>query len=262
MELRILSLSFCYDSIEALKDVSLQVNSGEILGIIGPNGSGKTTLLKCINKKLNFRVGTVLIDSRNVLEMSRKEIARNIGVVPQISSVSFPFTVFDIVLMGRYPHTKRFTGETEKDIAITQHCLELTGIKYLSSRPVTEISGGEYQKVIIARALAQEPKILLLDEPTLHLDISHQIEILDLVRNLAQEKKLVIVIVLHDLNLAVRYSDRILILNKGKIFASGTPEEVINADNIREVYGVEVEINRSDREGYLNIVPLSIRKKL
>ncbi|MEW6556072.1 MAG: ABC transporter ATP-binding protein [Elusimicrobiota bacterium] len=262
MELRIFNLSFSYDTIKALEKVSLEVIAGEILGIIGPNGSGKTTLLKCINRKLKPKIGTVLVDGKNIFEMSRKEVAKNIGIVPQISSVSFSFTVFDIVLMGRYSRTKRFVRETEEDISIAQHCLELTGIKHLSSRFITEISGGEYQKVIITRALTQEPKILLLDEPTLHLDISHQIEILNLVRNLAQKKKLAVVMVLHDLNLAARYSDRIIMLKNGKVFASGTPEEVISIKNIDEVYDIEVEINRNNKEGYLNIVPLSTRRQL
>ena len=262
MELKVLDLSFFYNSVKALEEVSLEVRGGEVLGIIGPNGSGKTTLLKCMNRKLNPKMGVVLIEGKNILGMSRKEIAKNIGFVPQLSSISFPFTVFDIVLMGRYSYTKGFCREREEDLSITQKCLELTGIKHLSKRFITEISGGEYQKVIIARALAQEPKVLLLDEPTLHLDMNHQIEILDLVKNLAQRKRLVVAMVLHDLNLAARYSDKILILKKGKIFASGLPEEVLNMKNIEEVYGIEVEISRSNKNGFLNIIPISARKKL
>lgn len=259
MKLRIFNLSFSYNSIKALDNVSLEVSGREILGLIGPNGSGKTTLLKCINKKLSPKVGTVLIDNENVFKMSRKELAKNIGVVPQISSISFPFTVFDIVLMGRYSRMKGNT-ETEEDISVVKHCLEITGIEHLSSRFITEISGGEYQKVIIARALAQQPKVLLLDEPTSHLDINHQIEILDLVSALCREKNLAVIMALHDLNLAARYSNKIMMLKKGKIFALGTPEEVLTPQNIREVYGIEVEINRSNKGGYLNIIPLSSKK--
>jgi len=269
MELKVLDLSFFYNSVKILKKISLEVKSGEVLGIIGPNGAGKTTLLKCMNRKLNPRMGVVLIDGKDISETSRKEIAKNIGFVPQLSSVSFPFTVLDIVLMGRYSHTTPpllagagILREREKDIFIAQQCLEITGIKHLSERFITEISGGEYQKVVIARALAQEPKVLLLDEPTLHLDISHQIEILNLVKNLARRKKLAVGMVLHDLNLAARYSDKILILKKGKIFASGLPEEVLNMKNIEEVYGIGVEISRSNKNGFLNIIPISARRQL
>jgi len=261
MELRILDLSFSYDSVNALQKLSLCVKEGEILGVIGPNGSGKTTLIKCINRKLKAKIGAVLVDDKNISQMTHKEIAKNIGVVPQISSITFPFTVFDIVMMGRYSHIGRLSTENINDEFIVNRCLELTGIKHLTDRLITEISGGEYQKVIIARALAQEPKILLLDEPILHLDINYQIEILDLVKNLTREKKLTVVMVLHDLNLAARYNDKTVLLKRGKIYASGKPENVIGIENIREVYGIEVEIGRSSKGNFLNVIPVSIINK-
>ncbi|MBA3066621.1 ABC transporter ATP-binding protein [bacterium] len=261
MKLKVLNLSFSYDTMPALEEISFEAEAGEILGVIGPNGSGKTTLLKCINMKLKPLTGTVLADDKNISKLPRREIAKYIGVVPQISSISFPFTVFEVVLMGRYSYQKRFRQTKEKEASIVRRCLEITGVKDLSARFITEISGGEYQRVIIARALAQEPKALLLDEPTLHLDINHQIEILDLIFNLAKKKKLAVVMVLHDLNLAARYSDRIIALNKGRIFDSGTPEKVISMENINKIYGIDVEINRNNKGSHLNIIPLSAREK-
>lgn len=255
-----MNLSFNYDSIRALQNISLEVNKGEILGLIGPNGSGKTTLLKCVNRKLRTVTGTVLIEDKDISRFSRKEIARNIGVVPQISSVSFPFTIFDIVLMGRYSRTKRFSKEAEKDISVVQRCLELAGIEHLSSRFITEISGGEYQKVIIARALAQEPKILLLDEPILHLDINHQIEILELIRGLTQKEKLAVIMVLHDFNLAARFSDKLLLLEKGSVYSTGSVGDVLTAGNIEKVFQVKVRITRDPETDTLNIIPVTIVK--
>ena len=258
MKLNILDLSFSYDSVKVLRNVSLKVKTGEILGIIGPNGSGKTTLVKCINRNVTPEAGAVLVDDDDIMRMSRKEIAKNIGVVPQISLISFPFTVYDIIMMGRYSHTKNFCGKDKKNESIVRQCMELTSTVNMSDRLITEISGGEYQRVIIARAMAQEPKVLLLDEPTLHLDINHQIEILELVRSLAKNKNLTVIMVMHDLSLAARYSDNIIMLNNGSIFDSGAPEQVINTENIKDVYGIEVEINRNNKRKYLNVIPLSI----
>ncbi|MFH1260227.1 MAG: ABC transporter ATP-binding protein [Elusimicrobiota bacterium] len=261
MELKINDLSFSYNSVKTLEKISLEIKEREILGIIGPNGSGKTTLLKCMNKKLEPETGAVLVNDLNILRMNSKEVAKNIGVVPQVSSVSFPFTVYDLVLMGRYSHQGRFDTENENDRAVVDQCLDRTGIAPLADRLITEISGGEYQKVIIARALAQQPKILLLDEVTLHLDINHQIEILDLIKALSEENNLAIVMVLHDLSLAARYSTKTIMLQKGRIFASGRPEEVISIENIRDIYGIEAELGRSSKGNFLNIIPVSIINK-
>jgi len=248
MELSVRGVTFSYDDIavqedtNVLSDISFKLEGGEVLGIIGPNGSGKTTLLRCINMTLGPRKGTILIDGRNILELDRKEIARHIGVVPQSAATDFPFSVFDVVLMGRTPWLDRFSGESSKDIEIARNAMEVTGTLHLAARPMDELSGGERQRVIIARALAQQPGILLLDEPTLHLDIKHQLEILELVRRLAKEKGLMVVLVSHDLDLAARYSDRLLLLRDGRVFSTGAPKEVLTVENIREVYGVSAEI--------------------
>jgi len=260
MKLKIKNISFSYDSIEALKRVSFETEEGRILGIVGPNGSGKTTLLKCINKVLKPEEGVVFLDDINLAILNQKEIAQKIGVVPQLS-FRLPFTVFDTVLMGRFPYIKRLSREKKEDFDIVDECLNLCGISHLAERLITEISGGEYQKVIIARALAQRPEVFLLDEPTLHLDINHQIELLELLKFLAQKKNLIVIMVSHDLNLSARYSDKILILKEGKIYQAGLPEEVITHQCIKEVYGIETEIIRSQITNSLNIIPVSSAKR-
>ncbi|HDN97726.1 MAG TPA: ABC transporter ATP-binding protein, partial [bacterium] len=239
MKLKIKNISFSYDSVDALKNISFEAEEGEILGIIGPNGSGKTTLLKCINRVLKPKEGVVMLDDMDLSVLNQREIAQKIGVVPQQSFSQFPFTVFDIVLMGRYPYITRFGGEKKEDFDMVEECLNLCGISHLAERLIIEISGGEYQRVIIARALAQNPKVLLLDEPTLHLDINHQIELLELLKSLAKKKNLIIIMVSHDLNLASRFSDKILILKEGKIYRAGLPEEVLTPQIIKEVYGIK-----------------------
>lgn len=261
MKLKVKDISFSYDSIEALKDISFEVEEGEILGIVGPNGSGKTTLLKCINKVLKPQGGVVLLEDINLANLNQKEIAQKIGVVPQESFSRFPFTVFDTVLMGRFPYIKRFGREKKEDLDIVDECLDLCGISHLAERLITEISGGEYKKVVIARALAQKPKVLLLDEPTLHLDINHQIELLELLRFLAENENLTIIMVSHDLNLAARFSNKILILKGGRIFRIGLPEEVLTPAVLKEVYGIEVEVLRSKGADSVNIIPLSKSKR-
>jgi iron complex transport system ATP-binding protein len=257
MKLKVSNLCFLYDDFEVLKDVSLEVESAQILGIIGPNGSGKTTLLKCINRKLMPRSGIIAIDNIDIHNLSRREIARNIGVVPQISSISFPFFVSDVVLMGRYAYISRFGRETGEDLSIVRHSLELTGTAHLADRYINEISGGEYQRVIIARALAQEPKILLLDEPILHLDINHQIEIMELVRALAKEKNIAVAVVLHDLNLAGRFTDRLVLLNRGKIYQDGPTDKVLSPENIENIFRVKVKMIHDPETDILNIIPIS-----
>ncbi|MDO9536809.1 MAG: ABC transporter ATP-binding protein [Thermoplasmata archaeon] len=257
MKLEINGIDFHYDSVKALEEITFEVNEGEVLGIIGPNGSGKSTLLRCINRVLEPKIGSVLIDGENISGLDRREIARNIGVVPQSSTIHFPFTVFDIVLMGRTPHLGRLDRETSKDLEIAKNAMTITNTLHLTDRPIDEVSGGERQRVIIARALAQEPKILLLDEPTLHLDINHQLEIIELIKRLARKNRLIAVLVSHDLNLANRYSDRLILLRSGRIFSIGKPEDVVTKENIREVYNIEVDIDHNKKTNSLNVVPIS-----
>ena len=201
MLLKIADLSFSYQSSKILDEVTFEVKSGEFLGVMGPNGSGKTTLLRSISKVLSPR-GTVLIDDRDTEELSKKEIAKKIGFVPQTSNIDFEFMVSELVLMGRTPHMGRFKSESTPDFEIVEKAIKLTNIQHLSERTFDELSGGEKQRVIIARALSQEPKILLLDEPTVHLDIRCQLEILNLVKNLCEQERIIVISVFHDLNLA------------------------------------------------------------
>ncbi|MDD1768761.1 MAG: ABC transporter ATP-binding protein [Methanomassiliicoccales archaeon] len=249
-------ISFSYGSSDVLADVSFEASDGEIVGVIGPNGSGKTTLLKCVNRALSPRVGTVLIDGRDYAELTRREIAGNIGVVPQNSVVSFPFTVLDIVMMGRTPSMERFERESEKDLEIVKKALEMTNVVGLVDRTMDQISGGEKQRVVIARALAQKPKILLLDEPTLHLDVNHQLEILDLIRNLARSERLTVIIVSHDLNLAARYCDKLILMSSGKIEASGRVMEVLTEKNIESVFRVKAAVTYDKHLGAYTVTPL------
>jgi len=257
VNLRIKGVGFRYDSRKALEAVTFEAVEREILGIIGPNGAGKTTLLRCINNTLKPQVGVVLINGEDVSRWDRRRIARHMGLVPQSAVITFPFTVLEVVLMGRHPHQSLFGGESERDLEVVREALRLTDTLRFATRPVTELSGGERQRVIIARALAQEPDTLLLDEPTLHLDLNHQLEVLGLVRRLTRERGLVTVMTSHDLNLAARYCDRLLMLEQGRVYAVGAPEEVLTPANIRRVYQVEAEITRHPATGMLHILPLA-----
>ncbi|MDH5364323.1 MAG: ABC transporter ATP-binding protein, partial [Dehalococcoidia bacterium] len=200
--LRISGIDCHYGSIKALDNVTFSSREGEFAGILGPNGSGKTTLLKAISRTLKPRVGTVFLGDINIYDMKIKEVAKNLAVVPQEAIATFDFTALDVVLMGRNPYIDRFRMESREDIAIAKRVMELTNTWDFADRPVNELSGGEKQLVIIARALTQEPKVLLLDEPTTHLDISHQMSIMDILREVCKEKELVVLAVFHDFNLA------------------------------------------------------------
>lgn len=258
MILKVGNIHFSYNSSETLKDVSFELHQGEILSIIGTNGAGKSTLLKCINRLLNPSMGTVFIDNDNLLLMKEKEVARRIGFVPQNSMNKFPLSVFDTVLTGRFPHIRRFESETWRDFEIAHKAMQLCHIEHLADKPIDEISGGEYQKMVIARALTQEPKILLLDEPTLHLDVGHQLELLELLNILTRKGNLITVMVSHDLNLTVRYSDKILILKDGEIYKFGVPAETITPEVLRNVYGIQAKVFHSEFKKESFIIPFSM----
>jgi len=246
-----------YGSVNVLKDIQFAVNSGEFLGILGPNGSGKTTLLRSISRVLKPQKGTILIGNENIYKMKTVQVAKQLAVVPQSTPVTFDFTSLEVVLMGRNPHMPRFKMESKKDLAIARNSMELTRTWEFADRPVTELSGGERQRVIIARALTQEPKILLLDEPTTHLDISNQLEIMDLIKRLCKTKKLLIVAVFHDFNLAARYCESIILLNDGKIVAVGKSNETLTSENVRKVFNVDTIVKKHPITGYLHVIPIS-----
>jgi iron complex transport system ATP-binding protein len=258
--LRISGVDCHYGSIQALKNVTFSVREGEFAGILGPNGSGKTTLLRTISRTLKPTVGTVFLDDINIYDMKSREVARNVAVVPQEAVVTFDFTALDIVLMGRNPYIDRFGMESEEDLAIAKSIMKLTNTWDLADRPVNELSGGEKQLVIIARALTQEPSVLLLDEPTTHLDIGHQISIMDILRGVCKEKKLVVLAVFHDFNLATRYCDSAMLMNSGKMFSIGPIEEVLTGENIKKVFHVDMIVKRHPITDSLYVVPLLISR--
>jgi len=255
--LEIKNLVCGYVEKEIIKQVSFSAKEGEFLGIIGPNGSGKTTLLRSITGLLKYWEGEVLYNGRNISKIPLREFAQNVAVLPQILNINFSFTVQQLVLMGRYPYLKKFQSISKKDLDIAKNSMSLTDISHLTERRVGELSGGEWQRVLIAQALTQEPKLLLLDEPTTHLDITHQIETLDLVKKLNEEKGLTIVVVLHDLNLASEYCEKIIMLENGEIYIEGTPEEVLTYKNIEEVYKTIVVVieNPVSKKPHVVLIP-------
>jgi iron complex transport system ATP-binding protein len=257
VNLRISGIDCYYGSIKALDNVNFSVREGEFVGILGPNGSGKTTALRAISRTLKPRVGTIFLDDKNIYEIENREVAKNVAVVPQESISTFDFTTLDIVLMGRNPYIDRFRQESREDLAIAKRVMELTNTWSFAERPVNELSGGEKQRVIIARALTQEPKILLLDEPTSHLDISNQLEIMDLIKHLCETKKLLIVAVFHDFNLAARYCDSIILLKEGKIVAVGKSDETLTSENVRKVFSVDTIVKKHPVTGFLHVIPVS-----
>jgi iron complex transport system ATP-binding protein len=252
--LKISNLSGGYYKEDVIRGLSLDINQGDFLVIIGPNGSGKTTLLRLVSRVLNFKKGNILYKGRDIAQMNLKEFCRSVAFVSQDISTGFSFTVMDLVLMGRIPHLKRLQFETKRDIEIAQEKLALTDALSLKDKLIDELSAGERQRVVIARALAQEPELLFLDEPTSHLDIGHQVQILDLLKKLNRESNLTIVMILHDLNLASAYSNRIALLDQGMVFKEGKPEEVLTYQNIEKVYKTIVLVNNHPVTGKPNVV--------
>jgi len=252
MKLKIKDVEFGYSSMPVLRNVNIELAESEILGVVGPNGAGKSTLLRCIDRILIPQKGCIMLDGRDIREISRMELARKIGYVPQDGSQIFPATVFDTVLMGRRPHLG--WRSSERDTEKVLETLKMLNIEDLAMRDINELSGGQQQKVFIARALTQEPELLLLDEPTSNLDIRHQLEVMEIVKRVVRERGISAIMAIHDLNLASRYADRIIMMNGGRIYAEGEPSSVLNAENIRHVYGVEAELSSHDGRPY--IVPV------
>lgn len=250
------NLTFAYHDKLVLEEVSLAIEKGEMLAILGPNGSGKTTLLRILSGVLQGN-GEIKVSGKTVRDYGRRELSRLIAVVPQESQVSFPYTVAETVLMGRASHHNPLAFESAEDREVARRSMELTDVLRLADRYLHELSGGEKQRVIIARALAQEPGILLLDEPSAFLDLKHQVQILDLLRRLNRERALTIVAALHDLNLAALYFPRLIMLREGKIYRDGTPSEVLTEKTIEEIYGVRVRVEADGAMTRLFIEPTS-----
>ncbi|OPX94550.1 MAG: putative siderophore transport system ATP-binding protein YusV [Syntrophorhabdus sp. PtaU1.Bin002] len=252
-----------YGSKVILNDIDLDVNRGEFVGIIGPNGSGKTTLVRAIVRLLRTFGGTIRFEGKDIRQMGFKELAKRVAVVSQNPPV-MAMTVKEYVLLGRVPHYGKLQlFETEADIRIAERSMMLTDTLAFKNRYISETSGGEIQLALIARALTQEPALLILDEPTAHLDITHQVSVLDLIRRLNRELGLTVLIVLHDLNLASEYCDRIVLMDGGRIRKTGRPEEVLNYKDIEEVYRtvVVVEKNPLSLKPFVLIVPEEVKKR-
>ncbi|SES88024.1 heme ABC transporter ATP-binding protein [Anaerobranca gottschalkii] len=241
-QILISGLSWKYETQKILTDIKLNIERGKFYSIIGPNGSGKTTLLKNILKILPVEKKTIFLQGQDINKISIKNLAKKIAHVPQDTKIDFDFTVLDLVMMGRNPYLKHFQLEGEKDLEIVKGAMEATGVWEFRNKSINNLSGGERQRVIISRALAQQSDILLLDEPISNLDLYHQIEILDLIHKIVKEKGKTVIAVLHDLNLAAQYSDYVILLNKGKVFTEGKPEEVITEKNISEVYKINCRV--------------------
>jgi iron complex transport system ATP-binding protein len=245
VKLKVKNIEFGYNSTPVLDNISMELDRSEIVGIVGPNGAGKSTLIRCIDRILKPKNGSILVDGNDIDNMTRLEIARKMGYVPQSATRVFPASVIDTVLMGRRPHLG--WKSSEEDMEKVLEVLEQLGILQFAMREFNEISGGQQQKVLIARAIAQEADILLLDEPTSNLDIKHQLEVMEIMNDIVRKKGISAIMAIHDLNLASRYASKILMMNGGRIFSAGSPVLVLTAKNIRHTYGVEVEI-MSDRE--------------
>ena len=248
------NLSFSFDQ-EVLRDININIERGKFYTILGPNGSGKTTLLRILSKSLNSCKGEIFIDEKELTQIKPKRLAKEMAVVSQNTEIEFDFSVQGIVLMGRTPHISRFCSESEKDIEIAMDAMKMTNTWELRNKSINALSGGERQRVVVARAIAQETKIILLDEPISHLDIHHQIEIMNQLKELNQNKNITIIAVLHDLNIAAAYSDRMILMFDKVVYKDGTPEEVLTEEIIKKVYGLEVYITKNPKTGKTFIMP-------
>ena len=246
-----------YGARTAIDGVSARVAPGEMLGVIGPNGSGKSTLIRVLAGVRAPDTGVVRLDGADLRALPRRARARRIALVPQETHLSFPILVRDLVLLGRSPHTGRFGLEGADDLRAAHEAMVRAGVLEFADRPVDELSGGERQRVVLARALAQDAGLLLLDEPTSFLDLKHAVVLLDLVRELCRGRGLAVAVVLHDLNLAAMYCDRLLLLDRGRVHAAGTPDEVLTYHDLCTVYGTELYVAPNDVTGRLVVLPLS-----
>ena len=256
VKITIKDLSFSYGSRRILDELNFVVGDSEVLSLVGPNGSGKTTLIKCIDRILKPKGAILLNGGRNLESLSRQEVAKLIGYVPQSTTGVLTTTVFDTILMGRKPHMG--WRVSDEDIDKVVEIMKLLHVEEFALKDYSELSGGQKQRVLIARALCQEPEVLLLDEPTSNLDVKHQLEVMETVRSLVKKTKISAVMAIHDLNLAARYSDSLVMLKDGKVHAIGDPLSLLTKDNIRSIFGVEAVVMRDLDRPY--VVPISSLK--
>lgn len=240
--IKIKNLSWAYDQRMVLDNIDLKIDKGFFTGIIGPNGSGKTTLAKTITKLLDVKDDIIYINDVDIHNIKYGELAKEMALVPQVSEINYDLTVYEVVLLGRTPHLSRFQRPSEKDFNLVKEVMTETDTWQYKDRLIHQLSGGERQRVIIARALAQSPTILILDEPVTYLDVHHQIQVMNLIKKLSLSREMTIVMILHDLNYALKYCDQVILLNQGHIDQYGKPEAVITEENIQRVYGIDVSI--------------------
>ena len=251
-DISVQQVTYAYDPPRlALNNVSFDIPAGRFCGIIGPNGSGKSTLLKCISGYIKPDFGRVTVGGRDVTAMPAREVARRMALVQQHAALEYEFTVGDIVLTGRNPHIRRWRGESKEDYEIAMNALKEAGIAHLKDRVVTELSGGEWQMMILARALTQQADIMLLDEPVTGLDIKHQVHIMSTVKRLTSQRGISVVCVLHDLNLALTYCDQIVLMQDGLLAAVGLPEDVLTRERLESVYGTNLHILEADGQTFI-----------
>lgn len=253
--IRIEGVSYRYDSVSALEGVCFEVGRGEFVGLVGPNGSGKTTLLKCLSRLLKPLGGVIFLDGRDIGKMSPLEVARTCASVPSEFPADANLTVVDAVMLGRHPHVRGVWWEDERDEEETKKAMERMKVSAFANRRLGELSSGEKQRVMLAKALAQEARVLLVDEPVAYLDIGYQLEIMETLRSLA-DNGVTVVAAMHQLSLAARYCDKLVVLKKGKVVACGRPEEVLCEDLIGDVYGVKAFVQRLPGVG-LVVVPVA-----
>lgn len=253
MSLQIKNLSFGYKKNQMiLNNINLEIKQGEILGILGPNGTGKTTFIKCINNIHKPSEGRILYDGNNIMNLSQLNIAKIIAYVPQYTNNFFPMNVIDTVMMGRMPYVKKNYSDEDKEIVFS--IIKKMNLEKFAFRNIKEMSGGERQRVFIARAMAQQPKIIILDEPTSSLDLYNQLFILHTITKLAKENNITIIMTIHDLNLASMFCDNILMLKDAHIFAHGKPESILTAENIYEMYKVRTEITTPENYKHIRLL--------
>ncbi|MEE8480718.1 MAG: ABC transporter ATP-binding protein [Desulfobacterales bacterium] len=245
MAVNVINLSYSYGSRPVLKNLTFSVPKSDFFIIIGPNGSGKTTLMKVISGILKPQKGRLEILNRSIDRYNLKALARTIAFVPQMVTVDFPFTVIEMVLMGRSPYLGMLGLEHEKDLEIAKQAIAFTGVEHLTHRKLDQLSGGEQQRVFIARAICQEPDVILLDEPTASLDLAHQVRVMDLMEKLKAEKGVTVVMVSHDVNLAAMYGDQLLLLSNGQVVCQGLPDEVLTFQTLEEAYGCTLLVDES-----------------
>ena len=240
MQIEVRDIAVSYGDKQVLDAISLDFEKGKVVSIIGPNGVGKSTFLHCLNRLLSPTAGTIRVEDVPLSEYSLRELAKVMGYVPYASPGNFPLSVVDMVIMGRHPYSR--IGSSKDDLKFAYRILDKLDIEDLAFRPFSELSAGQRQKVMIARGLIQEPRVLLLDEPTANLDVKHQMEVTGMLLDLSRERGLTVVMVSHDLNIASKYSDEMVLLKDGAVFKVGAPEEVLTPENIREVYEVDSEV--------------------